>query len=60
MGAPPGGRPKPTLDVGAWFRSVHPDAVDEYEFRLRADDASELDCVTPALPKDKFGGVIPP
>ena len=40
--------------------SEHPDAVDDYEFRLRTDDASELDCLTPELPKDAFRGVFLP
>ena len=61
MGAPPRGLPK-LLHAGATVhvRSVHPDAVDEYQFRLRADDASELDCLTPDLPRDAFRGVFLP
>ena len=48
--------PEALLPAGAIVvvHSTHPDAEDDYEFRLSADGADTLDCVLPGLPNDAF------
>ena len=50
------------LRAGSVFhvRSVHPDSDEEYELRVAADGASEIDCVLPELARDAFRAVFRP
>jgi hypothetical protein len=61
MGASPGGlRTLLKSGVTVHMCSAHPDCVEDIQFRLRAGDASEMDCVTPRLEVDAFRAVFAP